>query len=235
MDVAFRGAVFLTGLFYLGLGIAQAQRPPKYIRTPNVEVYIDPWGGKHVRTPFKEIHKPGRIPAGYWGPPVYAVPVQPMLDQPVPQQVLMPHEAVPQAAVPTDRGDLPPDAQARAELYGLAGTLKRSLQTLSTGAGWQQHFGLTPGGVLDPNQRISVAASPAPELAIMLGRFESVIANPEYATIAALPGFYGTRNMLHEYLAKYAAEADSPADADSPAEVLPPPQPDNVPVSRLRQ
>jgi hypothetical protein len=228
MGVTVRGLVFLTGLLCVWTGVAQAQRPPKYVRTPNVEVYIDPWGGKHIRTPFKEIHKPGRIPARYLGPPVYEVPAQPIPVLPVPLQPAPP-QYDPSAVGPTVSEAMPPDAQARAELYRSAATLKRSLQTLSTGAGWQRHFGLTPGGVLNPDQRVIAAADPAPELAIMLGRFESVSENPDYATIAALPGFYGTRNLLHEYLAKFAA------DADAPAEELPTPQPGNVPASRLRR
>jgi hypothetical protein len=227
MGGVFRGLIFFIGLVCFWTGVAQAQRPPKYVRTPNVEVYIDPWGGKHIRTPFKEIHKPGRFPARYLGPPVYAVPAQPAFEQPASQPVL--NEAVPHAAVPTDGADLPPDAQARAELYGRAATLKGSLQSLSSGTSWQKYFGLTPGGVLDPDQRVVAAANPAPELAIMLGRFESVSEDPAYATIAALPGFYGTRNLLHEYLAKYSAEADAHS------EELPTPQPSQIPASRLRR
>lgn len=216
---------FVVGMLVVSAGVAQAQRPPKYIRTPKVEVYIDPWGGKHIRTPYKEIHKPGRIPAGYLGPPAYVPSAQltPAVEQSIPGP------AVPHPAVAASGDEMPSDIRARAELYKSAATLKRSLQALSSGASWQQYLGLTTGGVLDPNQRVTVAANPAAELAIMLGRFESVSENPEYASIAALPGFFGTRNLLQEYLVQYSSEAEAPA------EELPQPQPARVPSSRLQR
>jgi hypothetical protein len=205
MGFSIRGFSVAMMLVLLSGMEAQAQRPPKYVRTPYVEVYRDPFGGKHIRTPFAEIHKPGRVPPGFVGPPIYAFPEGPR------------------------EYAMPPDVRARWKLYSAAAELSRSLEQFATATTWQRYFALTPGGTLAPDQRVGESAKPTPDFATLLGRFESVEQNPQFSMIAALPAFGRTHELLLAYVSEYMA------NPNPSAEELPTPLPDEVRRGNVRR
>lgn len=209
-------------LSMLPANLAMAQRPPKYVRTPYAEVYRDPWGGKHVRTPFVEIHKPGRVPYGYAGPPVaYPVP-EGAYYQGTPMR-----GEVQQSQRPVS--NLPPDVQARNQIYASAAELNRSLGQFATASTWRRYFALNEGETLAPVKRNGDPAQTASEFLALLGRFESVNQDEKYPMIAALPAFQRTYELLQLYLAEHGA------DAKSATEEIPPPLPDEVRRGNLRR
>ncbi len=323
MGLSMRVFAAATMLTWLSDVQAQPLRPPKYVRTPYVEVYRDPYGGKHIRTPYVEIHKPGyRVPPGFAGPPVYAFP-----DGRIPEEGMMrkepsslsagrptpandfgqmdwqtlcqtireanqrlnadlsrspsaafwttslkmsdiarlvpsnavgpPAEAVRQQlqeiahtldALSGDpqgssvvrlgsfrnlRGALreytqPADQRAHRQLYSAAGELSRSLEQFATATTWQRYFALTPGSALAPDQRAGQPAKPTPEFATLLGRFDSVVQDPQFSMIAALPAFERMRDLLRAYV------AEQPATTNPKAEELPAPLPDEVRRGTMR-
>jgi hypothetical protein len=195
---------------------AEAQRPwvtPKYVRTPYVEVYRDPFGGKHIRTPFVEIHKPGfRVPRGYLGPPlgngtdgvIYN-------DDPV-------HTAY--------REPIPEEVRVRNQLYAASQELAQSLRRFSTGNTWLHYFSLTPGGLLAPQRPQTASIRLTSELVTLLEKFEAIRQDPQYSTIAALPSFIRTHELLQTYIAELPENA-APA-TEKKGEELPPPLPDEI-------
>jgi hypothetical protein len=175
------------------------------VETPFVRVYRDPFGGKHVQTPYVDVYRPGRgLPPGAISlPPWVAPPVQvgsPALPQPsIARRVTSPREQLLEAVVEFDR----------------------SLSRFETAATWQQYFALDDGGALSPRRLADPQTQPTPDLAAMVDRFETIERDNRYPMIAGLPSFGQTRARLVDYL-NSASQA-----ASNPLEELPAPAPES--------
>ncbi len=115
-----------------------------------------------------------------------------------------------------------PEQRQRRQLFFAAHELNRSLDHISTGAGWQQYLMLSSGMALSQSkaEETEPAVNPA-EFSEALTRFDSVEQNADYRVIAVMPAFKAT----HERLAAYLSQLQAPSA--KPREELPAPSSDD--------
>jgi hypothetical protein len=181
---------------------AQAQRPPKYVRTPYAEVYRDPFGGKHIRTPFVEIHKPGyRMPPSYVGPPIYyAVPEEAMPDDAMIRSQPQPSRAA-SAGMPTPATDFSRlDWQGlRQMIHDANDELKADLRRAPS------RFSMVSLKTDDLARLVPLrAVGPPTELARedlqeMVRGLDALSNDPDRRSVTSLPSFRKLRSALREY------------------------------------
>jgi hypothetical protein len=114
-----------------------------------------------------------------------------------------------------------PEQRLRRQLFFAARELHRSLDHISTGAGWQQYLMLSPGMTLSESkaEETEPVVHPA-DFTEALTRFDSVDQNADYRVIAAMPAFKATRERLAAYLGQ------SPRPSAKRPEELPAPSSD---------
>lgn len=202
MDLFLRGfsaAILLTLL----LGVeAQAQRPPKYVRTPFVEVYRDPFGGKHIRTPFVEIHKPGYLtPRGFAGPPVYALP-----EGAIPEGAVMHDGPQPSRAVTAGR-PTPATDFGKMDWQTLSQTVRQANERLSadlarspSGAFWKTSLKTDEIARLVASDAVGPPTEPVRmQLQEIAGTLDALSADPDANAVVRLASFRNLRAALREY------------------------------------
>jgi hypothetical protein len=95
------------------------------------------------------------------------------------------------------------------------GSLANELNQLSSAASWQRFFKM-PAGVVDEGA-IDLAA-----LQTMLGRFENVAANSNYAQISSLPSFQQSKSLLTELVSRADMPTNVPPQSNEGPQLIDP-------------
>lgn len=201
MVLSIRGCFLVLILALLWATQAQAQRPPKYVRTPYVEVYRDPFGGKHIRTPFTEVHKPGRIPPGFYGPPAYALP-----EGAVPGDV--PMYGDPQSSRPVNAGTPTPATNfgqmdwrtLSRTIHGANQRLNADLARSPSGDFWKKSLKTDEIAQLVPPDAVGPPEEEVREhLQEIAQTMNALSGDPDGSSIVRLASFRNLRGALLEY------------------------------------